>query len=150
MKISLIHLIYFPKNKLSKSVTVGPVRGRPVHRFKQFSLYRNIYFYPFRFILKVLEMFEYRRGDLYMTVNGNFVRFTHSWKCISFFFYIFFSSFNSGLNIVEATYIWLLMGTLFASSLVKIYFIFLTLFFSKFYSCLNTVEATYTWLFITS
>ena len=29
-------------------------------------------------ILKVLELYEYRRGDPYMTANMNFVHFAHS------------------------------------------------------------------------
>ena len=29
-------------------------------------------------ILKVLELFEYRRGDPYVTANKNFILFAHS------------------------------------------------------------------------
>ena len=32
----------------------------------------------FPIFFKVLELFECRRGDPYMTVNRNFIRFTHS------------------------------------------------------------------------
>ena len=53
VKISRPYLLYFPRNKLSKSVTVGSV-------------------------LKVLELFECRRGDPYITANRNFVCFAHS------------------------------------------------------------------------
>ena len=37
VKNSLLYLLYFPRNKPSKSVTVGPGRTRPVQRFKRFS-----------------------------------------------------------------------------------------------------------------
>ena len=36
----------------------------------------QIYVNFFQFFLKVLELFECRRGDSYMTANGNYIRFT--------------------------------------------------------------------------
>ena len=38
----------------------------------------QIYFIYFRYFVTVLELFECRRCDPYMTVNRNFVRFAHS------------------------------------------------------------------------
>ena len=37
----------------------------------------KMYLHFFDFFLKVLELFECRRGDPYITANGNFVRFAH-------------------------------------------------------------------------
>ena len=67
VKISGPYLLYFLRNKPSKSVTFGPSR-------KEIELSFNF----FRFILKVSELSECRRGYLYMTANRNFVRFAHS------------------------------------------------------------------------
>ena len=41
VKISLLYLIYFPRYKPSKSVTVGLSRVGPVHYFKRFSWSEN-------------------------------------------------------------------------------------------------------------
>ena len=38
----------------------------------------KMYFNFFRYILKVLELFECRQGDSYVTANKNFDRFGHS------------------------------------------------------------------------
>ena len=60
---------------------VGPGRVVPVHFFKinsaNLKMVIRIYINFFRFFLKGLELFECR-GDPYMTVNRNFVRFTDS------------------------------------------------------------------------
>ena len=66
----------------SNSVKVGPGRAgvRPVHRFNESTnpiMFINIYF---NFFVKVLKLFEYPRGDPYMTADRNFVRFTHSYS----------------------------------------------------------------------
>ena len=73
IQISLLCLVYFPGNKPSKSVTV--------HRFKRFSSLKiviNMYFNFFRLLVKVLELFECRRGNPYITANRDIVRFAHS------------------------------------------------------------------------
>ena len=75
-QISRPYLLYFSRNKPSKSVTVWPV-----HRFKWFSQscgYKTLFQFFFRFVFKVLELFECSRGDPYMTANRNFVRFAQT------------------------------------------------------------------------
>ena len=84
VKISRLCRIYFPRNYVSKSVTVGSARielGRVgpgqfivLDDSASFKMVIKIYFNFF----KVLELFECRRGDPCMTDNMNFVRFAHS------------------------------------------------------------------------
>ena len=68
VKISRFYLQHFMRYKPSKSVTVGSGRFIVLND----SDNPKIYFNFFQFLLKVLELFECRRGDLYMTANRNF------------------------------------------------------------------------------
>ena len=82
-KISQPHLLYVPRNKTSKSVTVGPSRVGMVHCFKWFSYVLLKWSWKFisvffRYFLNVLELFECCQSDPCMTHNSNYVRFTQS------------------------------------------------------------------------
>ena len=68
VKISHLYLIYFPKNKPSNSVTVRSGRVQPgrfivLNDSASPEMVIKIYFNFFRLFLKVLELFQYRRGD---------------------------------------------------------------------------------------
>ena len=81
--LSLIFLDKKLKSKQSKSVTKGQ---RGLGRVGYFFLYDSIspeiiitiYLNFFPIFLKVSQLFECRRGDLYMAANKNFIRFAHS------------------------------------------------------------------------
>ena len=66
VKLSRLYLLYFPKNKSSKSVIVRP--GRFIVSASP-KMVIKLYFNFFLFSLKVLELSEYRRGNPYMTAN---------------------------------------------------------------------------------
>ena len=77
VKMLCPYLLYFPRNKASKSVTVGSGRFIVLNNSASPKMV-EIYFNFFLFFLKILELFGCRRGDPYMTANRNFVRFAHS------------------------------------------------------------------------
>ena len=72
------YLLYFPINKTSKNITVGPGRFIVLNDSASPKMVMKAYFNFFRFLLKVLELFEYWRGNPYITTNKNFVSFAHS------------------------------------------------------------------------
>ena len=81
VKISGSYLLYFLRNKPSKSDTVGSGQVGPgqfiiLNYSASPKMVIKIYFNLFRF-LKVLEVFECSRGDPYTTANRNFV---HSYR----------------------------------------------------------------------
>ena len=64
-----MYLLYFSRNKLSESVTVGLGWVGPFHRFNNSARHKMVirmylHFF-FRFFVNVLELFECRQGDLY-------------------------------------------------------------------------------------
>ena len=71
------------RKTISKGITVGSDRVVP-GRFNVLNdsaspkMVIEMYFIFFRFFEKVLELFECRRGDPYMTANRNFVCFSYS------------------------------------------------------------------------
>ena len=98
------YLLYFPKNKLSKSVTVGSGRtgsgragsGRAGSSLQMIQLvlkFLELYF-NFSAFLKVLKLFECWWGDPYMTANKKFIRLAHS-KLPWFLFFSLESSIQS-------------------------------------------------------
>ena len=74
-EISRPHLLYFPGNKPSKSVTIETGRFIVLNDSASLRMVVKIHSKFLRFLLKVLELFEYRRGDPYITANRNFVCF---------------------------------------------------------------------------
>ena len=78
VKISRSYLLYYPRNKPSKSIIAGPDWFIVLNDSASLKMVIKMYFNFLRFFLKVLKLSECRRGDLYMTTNGNLVRFTHS------------------------------------------------------------------------
>ena len=71
VKMSHNYLFYFLRNMPSKNVMVG--RFIVLNDSASSEMVIQIYFHFFRYFLKVLELFECRRGDPYMTTNRNFV-----------------------------------------------------------------------------
>ena len=64
----------------AKNITVGPGRFTVLNDSAGPKMVTQIPLNLMWYFLKVLELFEYRRGNPYMTANGNFVRFAHSNK----------------------------------------------------------------------
>ena len=79
VKISRLYHLHSPWNKLSKSVTVGSGQFIISNISASLKIVIQICFHFFKFFLKVLELFECRRGDPYMTANRNIVRFAQSY-----------------------------------------------------------------------
>ena len=72
------YLLYLPRNKPSKSITVWPGLFILLNDSICPKMVIKVYFNFFRFFKKILELFECRRGDSYMSANRNFIRFAHS------------------------------------------------------------------------
>ena len=66
----LFYLLYFPRNRPSKSVTIGPCRFIILNDSASPKMVINIYLKNYRCFSKVLELFECRRGNLYITANS--------------------------------------------------------------------------------
>ena len=73
-KIARTYILYFPRNKPSKSVAVGS--GRSI-ALKYSASPKIVIGFRF-FLVDVLERFESRRGVPYTTANRNLVHFAHS------------------------------------------------------------------------
>ena len=70
-------LLYFPRNKPTKSVMVGLGRFIVLNDSASPKMAIQIYLNISRFLLMVLELLECRRGNPYVTVNKNCIRFAH-------------------------------------------------------------------------
>ena len=82
VKISRPYISYFPRNKPSKRVTVGPDRfivlNSSFHSLKM--VIKNVSQF-FQIFLKVLELFECHRGDRYI-IGTSFASLTRNYKKI--------------------------------------------------------------------
>ena len=83
MKIALhyhipISYIFREKNRQRALWLVRAGSGRARCDSASSKIVIKIHFNYFRFFLKVLELFECRRGNPYKTANRNFVRIAHS------------------------------------------------------------------------
>ena len=74
--VSLLHTFQeISRQIILRLGRVRPGRAGPVNRSNDSAspkMVIQIYFNFFQIFLKVLELFEGRRGDPYMTANGNF------------------------------------------------------------------------------
>ena len=75
VKIWRLYLLDFPRNKLSKSVTVGSDRFIVLNDSTSPKMIIKIYFNFFQIFVKVLELFGCCWGKPYTTADGNFVSF---------------------------------------------------------------------------
>ena len=78
VKFSRLYLLYFLRNMPSKSVMVGPSQFIVLNDSASPKMVICINFNFFFDFLKILELFECRRGDPLMTTNKNFASFAHS------------------------------------------------------------------------
>ena len=78
INILISYFLYFPRNKKLKSVTVRSGRIIVLNNSASPKMAIKMYFNFFNSFLKVLELFECRRGNPYITVNRIFVHYADS------------------------------------------------------------------------